>query len=189
MHGHFESAPLIVTLGFDPATFERLDALRRRYFPPDRNFIPAHVSMFHHLPGDEVGFVAQTLAEASRSRGPILLNFPKIFKLGRGMAATLAAPGLAAVHESLARTFSSWLTPQDRQPFRPHVTLMNKAEPHDAALAFHELSGGWEPWTGQGTDLLLWRYRGGPWDLVELFPFSANSGTKIGEISPIGAVP
>ena len=169
-------APLIVTLGFDPETFDRLDALRRRYFPPDRNVVPAHVSLFHALPAEEGDAVDAALAAATRGLGPLPLRFGALKRLGRGMAITVDAPGLADVHRSLARTFSAWLTPQDRQPFRPHVTIMNKAELAEAEAAFAHLGAAWEPWDGVGTALLLWSYRGGPWEAVAEFPFAGDSG-------------
>ena len=169
-------APLIVTLGFDPETFDRLDALRRRYFPPDRNVVPAHVSLFHALPAEEWEVMASTLTAATLGIGPIPLRFSSLKRLGRGMAVAIEAPGLAGVHRELARAFSAWLTPQDRQPFRPHVTIMNKAEPAEAEAAFAHLGATWEPWTGIGTALLLWSYRGGPWEAVAEFPLAGDSG-------------
>ncbi len=169
--------PLLVTLGFDPSTFSRLDALRSRHFPPERNIVPAHLSLFHHLPWEEREAIEQSLSESASTRGPLALHFPSLKKTGRGFGATVEAPGLATIHARLSREFAPWLTPQDRQPFRPHVTLMNKAEPIEASLAFAGASAGWEPWSGWGDALLLWRYRGGPWERVARFPFEAISGT------------
>ena len=54
-------APLILTLRFDGEAFARLDDLRRAHFPPERNQIPAHLTLFHALPGEaleEVGLLA-----------------------------------------------------------------------------------------------------------------------------------
>ena len=168
-------APLLVTLGFDPPTFERLDRLRARYFPPDRNIVPAHLSLFHHLPGDSDGEIARVLAEAARGPGPVPLAFPDVKRASRGVMALVEAPGLAAIRSDLARSFARWLTPQDRQPFRPHVTLMNKADRVDADRAFEELRASWEPWAGTGDRLLLWRYLGGPWEAVDAIEFEAEA--------------
>ena len=74
--------------------------------------------------------------------------------------------------------FAPWLSAQDRQPFRPHVTVMNKAEKGEAGRVFAELVAGWEPWEGLGTSLLLWTYEGGPWDPVAEYRFGGGSGTK-----------
>lgn len=173
-------APLLVTLALDAASFARLDALRTRHFPAGRNVVPAHVSLFHRLPPGEEVAVRDALAEAAEGCGPILLGFPSLKRLGRGVAATVESPGLTALRAGLARGFAAWLTPQDRQPFRPHVTLMNKAEPQAVAPAFAELGAGWEPWHGTGEGLLLWEYLGGPWRLRERYPFAADSSRMEG---------
>lgn len=165
-------APYLVTLGLDPATFDRLDRLRARFFPPDRNVVPAHISLFHHLPGDDGEAIDRTLAAVARSHRPVLLAFPGVKRMARGVLATVEAPGLAAIRSAIARPFDRRLTPQDRQPFHPHVTLMNKAEPAEVAPALDELRATWSPWSGVGDRLLLWRYRGGPWEDVEEYPLS-----------------
>jgi 2'-5' RNA ligase len=166
------SAPLLVTVEMDAQSFSRLDDLRRRYFPPERNFIPAHVSLFHHLPPAEHEAVERALALAASREAPGL-RFGRLRRLGRGMAVDVEAPELAGVQRELARAFAPWLTPQDRQPFRPHVTLMNKAMPEQAEHAFAELGAGWAGWEGRSEALLLWRYLGGPWERVSRFPFRA----------------
>jgi 2'-5' RNA ligase len=91
------------------------------------------------------------------------------------MAAVAEAPGLGASRARLAGAFAPWLTPQDRQPFRPHVTIMNKADRTSAARAFAELGAAWVAWEGRGESLLLWRYRGGPWEGVG--EFALRGGT------------
>jgi hypothetical protein len=47
------STSLILTLKLDQTTFERANTLRQQYFPPERNVVPAHVILFHQLPGDK----------------------------------------------------------------------------------------------------------------------------------------
>jgi len=41
---------LIVAAEFAPADFAWLDRLRRAHFPPERNLLPAHLTLFHALP-------------------------------------------------------------------------------------------------------------------------------------------
>jgi 2'-5' RNA ligase len=168
----FSMNPLLVTLEMDATTFARLDALRNRYFPPERNVVPAHVSLFHQLPRDEEARVREVLASVASEHPPIPLRLTTLKKTGRGMAIAVEAAGLATLHARLAREFAEWLTPQDRQPYRPHVTIMNKAEPYQASLAFQELGASWEPWTGEGQGLFLWEYLGGPWRRIGRYPFT-----------------
>lgn len=58
--------PLILALKLEQPAFERLDALRRAYFPPERNVIPAHLTLFHALPGDQEAAIRETRARSVR---------------------------------------------------------------------------------------------------------------------------
>ena len=165
-----DGAPLILTLKLDAASFTRLDALRRAHFPPERNHLRAHLTLFHHLPGDRLAEVRDTLAAAA-DRTPVALAFPGVRSLGRGVAAEVTAPELLRLRADLAARFRTHLTPQDAQGFRPHVTVQNKVDPADARALKADLEAGWAPWEGAGEGLLLHRYRGGPWEREAEFPF------------------
>lgn len=163
--------PLILTLRFDPATFARLDALRGRYFPPARNVVPAHVTLFHALPGDEAEAVRADLAAECAATPAFSLCFPGVRFLGKGVAAEVDAPELVRLRKALAGRWASWLGPQDRQTIKPHVTIQNKVTPAEARTTYDHLAAGWEPFAGRGEGLLLWWYRGGPWEIADEFDF------------------
>jgi hypothetical protein len=92
--------------------------------------------------------------------------------LGRGVAYDLASPELARLRGSLAATWESWLTPQDRQGHRAHVTVQNKVAA-EVARALHErLSAAFVPGAVPARGLGLWRYLGGPWEPVAELPFA-----------------
>ena len=169
-----DDSPLILTLGLDPSSFRRLDDFRDRYFPPERNIVPAHVSLFHHLPGRERVEIDRRLRQAAEARPSFPIRFERLKRLGRGFMVTVDAPDLLALRAELARAFDRWLTPQDRQPYRPHVTIMNKADPDAARAGFAEASATWPGLEGVGESLLLWHYRGGPWDLTDPYPFGGS---------------
>ncbi len=61
-----EPAPLILTLAFDESTFARFDGERRRHFPEKLNFIPAHATLFHHLPGERERGVIEAITALAR---------------------------------------------------------------------------------------------------------------------------
>lgn len=168
------AAPLILTLAFDDASQERFDALRREHFPPALNLIPAHLTLFHHLPGgDAEGEVAGVVGDACRMHRPMTLRVGGVRLLGRGVAYTLESPELARLRGLLAEAWFSSLTGQDRQKFRPHVTVQNKVEPEVARSLHERLGAGFTPFEVEGRGLLLWRYLGGPWEQVGEYPFSA----------------
>ena len=177
-------APYLLTLGFDAPTFERLDRLRSRHFPTGLNRVPAHLSLFHQLPGDEGEAIDRALLGVAKTSKPVPLAFPTVKRIGRGLTLPVEAPDLAAIRASLARAFARWLTPQDRQPFRPHVTIMNKAERPEVEAAWDELQATWSGWTGEGDRLILWRYLGGPWDEVESYTLSGEDGPPVDGPTP-----
>ena len=166
------TAPLILTLGFDAATFARLDTARRAYFPPERNLIPAHLTLFHALPGKAIAAVAARLTEVTAATSPLPLRIASLRFLGRGVAYEVEAPALRALRATLAEAWRDWLTPQDRQGWRPHVTVQNKVAAEQARATLAELQADFTPWDATGEGLLLWHYRGGPWDAAGRFPFS-----------------
>ncbi|GGD85933.1 hypothetical protein GCM10011390_00610 [Aureimonas endophytica] len=166
--------PLIVTLGFDAASFATFDALRRRHFPPARNHLPAHLTLFHHLDGEEEAAIAATLREASLARPPLPLAVAGLRFLGYGSAFAIEAPALVALRQDLAARWRTMLTPQDASPFRPHVTIQNKAPAGEAKALFACLQAEFTPFDATGTELLLWRYRGGPWEAAGAFPFAGR---------------
>lgn len=168
-------APLILTLGMDAASFGLFDALRRAHFPPERNFIPAHLTLFHHLPGERGDDVAAALAAACAEEAPIDLAATGLRPLGRGVAFDLEAPRLLALRRRLAELWAPWLTAQDRAGFRPHVTVQNKVTPPEARALLERLRAGFAPFPVRGDGLLLWRYLGGPWEPAGEFPFRGLS--------------
>jgi 2'-5' RNA ligase len=163
--------PLILTLRMDRESFSWFEGLRQTYFPPHRNFIPAHLTLFHHLPGNDPGGIAADLAEVLRARAPVRLYATGLRFLGRGVAYTFDAPDLTVLRSDLAARWATSLTPQDRQPFRPHVTIQNKADPDQARQLQQRLEAAFQPFDVTGEGLLLWRYLGGPWEALGDFPF------------------
>ncbi len=164
-------APFILTLSLDERSFRFFDEQRRRHFPPERNFIPAHLTLFHKLPAEHEPSLVTNLRDAADRPAPIELDVTGLRSLGRGVAYTLASPALTELRFSLAKRWALWLTLQDRQKHQPHVTVQNKVEPEEARRLLADLSASFVPFTITGTGLDLWRYRGGPWEKAASFPF------------------
>lgn len=165
---------LIVTVRFDPATFARLDTLRREHFPVVLNHLPAHLTLFHQLPGGDLGAVVQAAWRSARP-APIALRFAALRSLGRGVALEVVAPELVTLRAAFARAFAASLTPQDRNGFRPHVTIQNKVTPADARALLERLGRSFVPWEGTMTGIAVWRYLGGPWAEEAVVPFGEGA--------------
>jgi 2'-5' RNA ligase len=166
------SGALILTLELDEASFLWFDDLRRRWFPPERNFVPAHVTLFHNLPGAELDAIQETVRRACAATPPFALEVTGPWSLGRGVAYRLRSPEAEAFRGRLSEAFGPWLTAQDRQPWRPHVTVQNKADPAEAKALLSELQHAFEPFDVEGRGVLLWRYLDGPWEALDRVPFT-----------------
>jgi hypothetical protein len=166
-------APLILTLALDQASEAFFEAARRRWFPPERNLIPAHVTLFHHLPGADGARLTAELARLCAGQRPAPIMVDGLRFLGRGVAYTLVAPEVAAFRGGLARLWAADLTAQDRQPWRPHVTVQNKVEPAAARSLHDRLQREFSPFAATAVGVRLWRYLGGPWALETAVSFHA----------------
>ena len=128
--------------------------------------------MFHHLPGHEHEAIASALADACAVCAPFPVRVARLQSLGRGVALALDSDALIRLRAGLARRWADWLTAQDRQGYRPHVTIQNKVDAGAAKALLAELSTGFAPWEVTATGLSLWWYRGGPWEAAGEFPFT-----------------
>ena len=168
------AAPLILTLQLDPASQKRFDAERAAHFPPERNYLSAHLTLFHHLPGEAIDAIDDRLRSVSAIQAGLALEVAGVWMMGRGVAYRLHAPALIRLHADLAQVWRDWLTPQDRQALRPHITIQNKVPPAQARALHERLQIGFVPFEVRGIGLLLWHYRGGPWSLACAYPFGVG---------------
>ena len=125
-------ATYVLTAEMDDDSFAWLNDLRRKHFPPKRNFLPAHLTMFHRLS------LAQTsrLKELSLPEGPIALLFDAPLALGTGVAIRVTSIPLEQLRVAAKAAMSGELSRQDSQRWRPHVTIQNKVSP-DVARQLH----------------------------------------------------
>jgi hypothetical protein len=163
-------SPIIVTATFGSADFSLLDGLRRRHFPPERNQVPAHLTLFHQLPPSAEAEIDRRLAEAVRTPAP-KAKLAAVVDLGAGTAFRVESEGLEDLRALLADTFHGLLTPQDSGPWRPHVTIQNKVPPREAKTLQSDLRQTFEPRPLSIKGLASWRYLSGPWEPIKSYSF------------------
>lgn len=166
-------APIIVSAVFGDADHAFLDGLRRKHFPPERNQLAAHLTMFHHLSPSVEGELKTRLAEFGRGVAP-RAELSAVMNLGRGVALRVRSPELEAIRRELADAFRGSLTPQDAGGWKPHITIQNKALPAIAKTLFQEMSATFTPRPLAIAGLAAYFYRGGPWELIARYPFRAG---------------
>lgn len=164
--------PLILTLKIDRDSFDYFDELRRRYFPPERNFLAAHVTLFHHLPDENLVKIKDELRKVSGAAQVFPLRFTHWRFLGKGSAMMIESSELSKLRGALASLWKIDLTAQDSQKFQPHITVQNKTAPDEARRLFENLSADWTAKTGAAEGLTLWHYAAPRWKFEEEFAFS-----------------
>ena len=165
------SPNFILTLKISDADHVALTGLRREYFPPERNFLEAHVTLFHKLPGDLRERWFADLETVGRLASAFRVHFGEPYTLGRGFALRVESPPLAALRGQLVKSWFDFLSPQDRQKFNPHCTIQNKVEPAQAKADLESFRAGWRPLESRALGFQLWEYLNGPWRLEKEWLF------------------
>lgn len=167
-------APLILTAELDEAAAAQLGAWRRAHYPPERNLVPAHLTLFHNLPGKWHHTIDEHLMERCWTIDPLAARALGLRFMGHGVCVDIDAPALVRLRAELAAAWRAVLSPQDRQRFVPHVTIQNKVPPAKARRTLQGLEALFSSFPCRIEGLALWRYRGGPWEEVASYPFGAG---------------
>ena len=162
--------PIIVTALFGPGDDGWLQELRRAHYPPERNRVPAHLTLFRQLPPSIEAELTRRLAACAAGPPPRAV-LAGIVDLGEGTALRVESEELERLREALADALHGLLTPQDRAPWRAHVTVQNKVDPREARALQQRLRAAFEPRPLHIRALAAWRYRDGPWARIRDFPF------------------
>jgi len=162
--------PIIVTATFGDGDNGWLQQLRRSHYPPERNRVPAHLTLFHHLPPGAQAEVAGRL-KAATAAPPPPATIAGLIDLGEGTALRVESEALEAIRANLADALHGLLIPQDLARWRPHVTIQNKVEPKEAKALQRQFRATFEPRPLAIKGLTSWRYLGGPWEPIRSHAF------------------
>lgn len=167
-------APLILT-ALLPADLHRwATALRNQHFPPERNYLDAHVTLFHAIPAHGEAELVEFLKRLAADFGPVEARLVGLMSLGRGTAIRLESPAILRLRERVAEHLHGMLTAQDRHRPRLHVTIQNKVAPAAARELRIALAGTVSPRRFAFRGFGLYRYLDGPWQHVRDFAFRGH---------------
>ena len=125
-------APLILTAELPPDLHRRYTDLRTEHFPPERNYLEAHVTLFHALPAQCEDELRRYLARLTGEIAPVRGQVEGLMPLGGGTAIKLSSPDMLALRDEIAEHFRGMLTNQDQHRPRLHVTIQNKVTGKEA---------------------------------------------------------
>ena len=164
------AGPLIVTAELGPEDFAWLNGLRRQHFPPDRNQLAAHLTMFHAIPPSAESELRQILRNAAQLRSPPA-RIAGTMNLGGGVALRVASDKLNAIRSEIAQRLHGLLTAQDSAGWSAHVTIQNKVPPRDARALLDAIGEQFTQRPIRISGLGLHRYLGGPWETLQTYAF------------------
>ena len=172
------NAPIIISALLGPEDFAWADGLRRAHFPAERNQLPAHLTLFHHLPPSALDSLKRLLASEARSAAEPAARISRLVSLGQGVALAVDSPGLVAIRSHIADAMRGQLTPQDQAAWRPHITIQNKVTPSAARALLQALRADFAPRPIQLIGLAAHWYRGGPWEPIAEWRFNRSGRSR-----------
>ena len=161
---------LIVTAELGVDDFAWREGLRRKHYPPERNRVPVHLTLFHALP-PSAEREARTLLSVGTAAKPPKAMIEGLMHLGGGVAFRVVSADLDRIRDDLAERLHGLLSAQDSAGWRPHVTIQNKVTAKAARSLMEELERGFAPRTLAIRGLTLHRYLDGPWEQIATYSF------------------
>ncbi len=171
MIGRAPSAPFIVTAELPSDLHAWADGLRRAHFPPERNHLVAHVTLFHALAPSLFEEIKRVLSGETGAHGAVPARLSGVMDLGKGTALAIESPAMLAIRGRIAEHFHGSLSAQDQHKPRLNITIQNKVTTPDARALQRELAATFEPRDFRFAGLALHIYRGGPWEAAGRWSF------------------
>lgn len=172
----FPSAPFIVTAELPPDILAFTDALRRAHYPPHRNKLAAHVTLFHSFAPSLREELRGVLARMAGEYLPPSARLDGIMRLGGGTALAIESAAMLAIHERIADHFHGALTAQDSRPPRLHITIQNKVSRQEAGDLQRRLRATLQPRKFAFRGLGLHLYRETHWEPLGRWSFRGKEG-------------
>jgi hypothetical protein len=154
------------------------DNLRSAHFPPERNYLSAHITLFHHLPPSALGELDSLIRRLTAELAAPAAALREVYSLGKGVAFRIDSPDLLAIRARIADHFTGMLTAQDQGTPRLHITVQNKVDPAVARALLADLAAGFAPRALAIKGLAAHHYRGGPWETAFVRNFHGRHGAS-----------
>ena len=159
-----QSAPFIVTAELPRDVLAWADGLRAKHYPPERNKLAAHVTLFHSFAPSLREELLRVLGRLAGEYARPEARIGSLMPLGTGTALAIHSPGMLAIRQHIAEMFHGALTAQDSHAPRLHITIQNKVTPQAAKALQRALAATLEPRAFAFAGLGLHLYRETRWE-------------------------
>ncbi len=168
--GAAKGAPLLVTADLPPDIFKWANDLRRAHFPPERNKLKAHVTLFHALPPSVEGELRDLLGTLAKQPPPAA-RISGVMKLDGGTALAVDSPGMVELHATIQDRMRGVTILKDCRPLRLHITIQNKVSAQEARALQVRLEATLKPRDFRFRGFELFAFKEGIWRPIRTFPF------------------
>lgn len=165
------TAPIIITADMGKADQAWANGLRRAHYPTERNYIDAHITLFHHLPPSHLPEIKSRLAALVKDYPVPAAYLSDVVLLGKAVAFYIDSPELLAMRAALADSFCGLLIPQDQATPKLHITIQNKVAQPVAKALHTQLLDSFRPRSLALSALSAHYYRDGPWEPIGRWAF------------------
>jgi len=142
---------LLLLAELPPTVRAAADRWRAVLAPPAAGRMPAHISLFRHLPGPSAAMLVADVRRLVRAnRAPMLvLQPPRLWD--RALVIPVCAPELLAMRDTLADWWAPMILPNEQGTPRLHITLAAGLDRKAAEAALPEVTAGFRqaPFMGQ----------------------------------------
>jgi hypothetical protein len=166
--------PLLIVAELPSDVHAWADALRRAHYPPERNRLGAHVTLFHGLPPSAHEEVVRLLRDLARLSPPSA-RITGIMDLERGTAFAIESPEMVAIHADMAERLHGLVQQKDTHPLRLHITVQNKVAPAEARALQAALAATMTPRTFRFRGFGLYGWTGDLWRQSRVFAFRGGN--------------
>src|SRR3546814_15266512 len=91
------------------------DALRTAHFPPERNHLAAHITLFHQLPPPCLDELDRLFRRIAADTPPPTAMLREVYSLGQGVPFRIERPDPPAIPSRIADHFAQLFTDQARE--------------------------------------------------------------------------
>lgn len=169
------SAPFIVTGELPADIFSWANSLRVEHFPPERNHLKAHVTLFHSFAPSLRDELPRFLAQVAGEFAAPSAETSGLMDLGEGTAIAIRSLGMLAIRQVIAEHFWDMLTRQDQGGKRLHITIQNKVTAPAAKALQAKLGPALDPRPFAFTGLGLHLYRNPFWESAGQWSFRGKT--------------
>lgn len=155
--------------------FAWANGLRLKHYPAEKNQLPAHITLFHHLPPQAVDEIVELVRGVAADHACPPCTLIEVMQFEEGVAYRMNSPQLLEMRRFFAESLHGLLVQQDQQIPRFHITVQNKVDPKESYKLFRELSASFEPRPFEITGISLFYYMDGPWEKIGTWRFRGKS--------------